>query len=181
MTTNDATITAIIERESSESTNHPADHGGPTKYGLSQRFLSALCNRPVPTDEIKFLTEQEARSIYLNEFILGPNFHRIDDPELREQVIDAGVNHNPAWAARRLQEIVGVKADGRVGPITLKAVNFANKTNGIANQFVRRRAHKYVRIVQADLIKRYGHEEFGKMQAVFLAGWIRRALSFLET
>ena len=179
MTTHDAIIARILDREGDEFTDHPADRGGPTKYGITMPILRKFLDREPTIGDMKSLTPERAIRIYRQFFVMLPGFDRIEDPELREQVIDAGVHMSPGWAARRLQEIVGVKADGIVGPITLKAVNFAGNTNGLANSFVRRRADKYVRIVQNDLIKRYGRDEFEKMQAVFLAGWMRRALEFL--
>ena len=166
MTANDAIIARVIAREGG-FVDHPADRGGPTKFGLSQQFLSGLWGRPVPPDVVKALTRSRAWTIYKAEFLIGPNFHKIEYMGLREQVFDAGVLHGTEWAARRLQEVAGASVDGIVGPRTIAAVN---ATSGLHTAFLRRRVRRIGRIVQRD-----------HTQIVFLVGWLDRASSFLET
>lgn len=163
--------------------DHTADRGGPTKYGITRKTLTAWRGRDVTARDVEDLSEDEARDIYRSEYIIRPGFDRIDNPALRAQVIDAGVHHGPGWAARRLQEVAGVAADGVVGPITLRAVNFAAKlgptspgrstgfaeAGGLAAGFAARRIRKLARIVAND-----------PSQLPFLIGWIDRATSFLE-
>lgn len=162
-------ITAVIEREGGYVDN-PADRGGPTNHGITRKTLSASRGHEATAEDVAALTEDEARRIYRTEFVLRPGFHRIEDPDLRAQVIDAGVLHGTGWAARRLQEVAGVTADGLIGPITLKAVNFAGKVDGLARRFTARRLKKIARIVRHD-----------STQLPFLVGWTDRATSFLET
>ena len=180
MTSNNAIIDQLIRREGGYVDN-PTDRGGPTKYGITMTALREWFGREPKAGELEGLTEADAHDIYCALYVMKPRFNRIDDERLREQVIDAGVLHGRGWATRRLQEVVGVTADGLIGPITLRAVNFGGKTNGLGHRFMQRRIHRIGRIVQNDLIKRYGRDEFNKMQALFLAGWNKRALSFLET
>lgn len=150
--------------------DHPADRGGPTKYGITRKTLAAWRKRAVTAAQVRTLTEAEAREIYRGAYLTGPGFDRIEDARLRAQVVDAAVLHGPGWAARRLQEVAGVRADGVIGPVTIRAVNFAGKMEALANRFAARRIRKLARIVARD-----------PTQLPFLVGWIGRATSFLET
>ena len=170
MSVNDEIVDRILVREGSKFTNHIADHGGPTKFGITMVSLREFLNREPDIDELRNLTRSMAARIYASLYVLKPGFHRIADERLREQLIDSGVLHGRHWTVRRLQEIVGTKADGRIGPITLKALDFAGRTNGLGNRFMQRRVHRIGRIVQRD-----------QTQIRWLVGWLDRALSFLET
>ncbi len=169
MTSNNTIIDRLIRREGGYVDN-PADHGGKTKYGVTMTALREWLDREPEASELETLTEADAHLLYCALYVMKPHFNRIEDERLREQVIDAGVLHGRSWATRRLQEIVGVRADGIIGPITLRALNFTHKTNGLFNRFMQRRLHRIGRIVQRD-----------PTQAVFVTGWLDRASSFLET
>ncbi len=166
MNANEQIIDRILKRERGY-VNHPLDRGGPTNRGITIGALAAWRGQEVTAADVRELTEAETRHIYRGVFIVDPQFFRIEDDRLREQVIDAGVLHGAGWAARRLQECAGVTADGIIGPITLKAINFYGKINGLGTRFMQRRIHRIGRIVQAD-----------PSQIVFLTGWLDRAASF---
>lgn len=163
-------IERIIHREGG-FVDHSADRGGPTKYGITQRALGEHLERQATKDEIRALRKDTARHIYRKLYVVKPGFEKIADEALRAQVIDAGVLHGPGWATRRLQEIVGVKVDGIIGPITLKAIDSDGKLDQLAGRFLARRLHKIARIVAHD-----------PTQLVFLVGWTDRAMrAFFET
>ncbi len=164
-----AVIDALIAREGG-FVDHPSDRGGPTKFGITRRTLRRWRGRDVGAADVRALTMDEARAIYRDQYVIGPGFISIADESLRAQLIDAAVLHGPGWAVRRLQEIAGVTVDGRIGPVTLRAVNFAAKPERLANRFAARRIRKLARIVASD-----------PTQLPFLMGWITRATSFLET
>lgn len=166
MTSNNAIIDDLIRREGGFA-NHPADRGGPTNHGITWRTLTRWLKREPTIDEMKSLTTETAHAIYRSFYVVTPRFDRIEDEDLRAQVIDAGVLHGTGWAARRLQECVGVAADGIIGPISVRAINFHGKTNGLGARFLRRRIHRIGRIVQED-----------SSQLVWLTGWLDRAASF---
>ena len=166
----DRIIDRIIAREGG-FVDHPADHGGPTKFGITQRTLGEDLRRAATWVDVHALTKDEARRILRRMYVMKPGFEKIADAALRAQVIDAGVLHGTGWAARRLQEIVDVRADGIIGPVTLKAIDFDGKLDGLGGRFLARRLHKIARIVAHD-----------PAQLVFLVGWTDRAMgAFLET
>lgn len=116
-------IDEIIEREGRVYTNDPDDSGGPTKFGITQKTLSAWRGYEVTPEEVEGLEESEARDIYTHEYVTKPNFDKIEWEGLRDLIIDGGVHSGQKTSAKWLQEATGVTVDGMVGPMTLGAVN----------------------------------------------------------
>lgn len=158
-------IDQIIAREGGY-VNHSADFGGPTKYGITQSTLSAWRGHSSNADDVKNLTEQEARWIYSALYITRPGFHKINFGPLRALLIDCGVHHGARRAVEWLQHAVGTKQDGILGPVTLAA---ANRADGAA----------LYRAILARRIQFFGailrrHPD----QVVFAHGWLNRAAEF---
>lgn len=116
-------IDGVIAREGHAYTNNPADRGGPTKYGITQRSLAAWRDHAVTPYDVEHLTEPEARLIYHWNYVKLPGFGAIADAKLRGVVVDAGVNHGPRQATRMVQRAVGLESDGIFGPVTINALN----------------------------------------------------------
>ncbi len=168
-------IADILKREGG-FVDDPDDGGGPTNHGITIGALSeyrrAIGDLTPETDEgkrgaIRALTEQDARAIYQRLYIDKPRFGDIKHPELRALVIDTGVLHGRHRAARWLQGVSGVKADGWVGPITLGAVN----------------GREWRPLYLGLLARRYlGFAAFVKSkpsQLKWIKGWTNRANEFL--
>lgn len=161
-------IDGIIHREGG-FVNHPADRGGPTNWGITQAKLSEWRRKPVTVDDVRNLTEGEARQIYRHEYIVGPGFANITDEPLRELVVDCGVNHGTRRASQWLQSVAGVHTDGIVGPKTLHAVNFGN-SKLLYRKLLAMRCRFFGRLISND-----------HSQAVFAAGWLNhRVAEFIE-
>lgn len=96
-----------------ELSNHPADKGGLTKYGISQRAYPAL--------DIAALTLDTAKEIYRRDYWSRAQCDRLP-PALAFQVFDGAVNSGIGNSIRWLQEAGGVAVDGVVGPLTLRKV-----------------------------------------------------------
>jgi len=119
-------ITDVLKAEGwDEYTNRPNDRGGPTKWGITQKAWAAWRGREVSIDEIKAITEPQAREFYEAEYILAPRFNHLPE-RIRAMVIDCGVNHGPERASKWVQRAVGAKEDGVIGPKTLAAVTASN-------------------------------------------------------
>lgn len=131
----DDIITGILRVEGSTYTNHAADRGGPTKYGITQRTLSEYRGVPVSADDVRNLTEQEARRIYHTRYVVAPGFSLVlgVSPAIGEELVDSGVNVGTQRASEWLQRVVNlfnrqqadyrdIKVDGDVGPATLTAL-----------------------------------------------------------
>jgi lysozyme family protein len=158
-------IDDILRREGSTFTDHPADKGGPTRYGITQAKLAEWFKHPVTREDVEHLSETVARDIYRVDFIAPWGF--ISSPRLREFLIDTGVNHGVSRAKRLLQRALGVAEDGDIGTVTRNALaNIDGET--LRLRVIAERIKFYGRIVDAD-----------HTQAIFIEGWLNRAAEFL--
>lgn len=153
--------------------HHPADRGGPTKYGITQRTFSEWLGRPATDDEVRQLDEETAREIYVARYIAGPRIDTLS-PEIVPQVFDMAVNHGPRRAVRLLQEVLRlagwpIDVDGVIGPQTRRAAVEAREQMGpfLTNAIADQRGNYYRRLAAAD-----------PSQRVFLQGWLNRAEAF---
>lgn len=148
--------------------NNPLDRGGATKFGITLSTLAWWRKGVVTVDDLKLLTPQETHAIYQALYVKGPGF---DAPELseplRHQLVDFGIMSGPQLAISTLQKILGVGADGVLGPKTLLAISTSNPLT-LNNHLLCARVEMLARVVARD-----------PSQATFLVGWIRRVISFL--
>lgn len=90
-----------------------------TKYGISAGSYPEL--------DIPNLTLEQAKAIYKRDFWDKFNGDSLDY-QVAFQIFDADVNHGLGNGARMMQRALGVLDDGKVGPITLKALQAMNPT-----------------------------------------------------
>ena len=131
--------------------NDPDDAGGATKFGIDQRSH--------PDVNIRNLTREQAKAIYRAEYWGAVKADQLPWP-LNWIVTDIAVNNGKGRAAKWLQEALGVKVDGKIGPQTI----------GMANSV-------HVAAVRESLLKR--RESFYRSiakgsQAKFIRGWLNR-------
>ena len=159
-------IDTIIQREGGYVDN-PADRGGPTNMGITLATYSHWLGRQATAPELKGLPYVTAVAIYEEQYLKGPGIDKIADETLRAVVLDAAVNHGPVPAIKMLQRAVGATVDGILGVDTLRKA--AGQGKLLVFRFLRRRIEFYTSLVQKDY-----------SQAVFLAGWLNRALDQIE-
>lgn len=90
--------------------DNPADPGGLTKYGISQRAY--------PGEDIRNLTMARAQELYRRDYwnpIKGDQL----PPPLAICLFDMAVNSGVSQAVRTLQKAIDVPVDGLLGPGTL--------------------------------------------------------------
>lgn len=160
-------IDAIIRREGG-FVDHAADRGGATNHGITLQTLSEHRGQEATVDDMRNLTEHEAREIYVQRYVNDPNFYQITHPELRALIIDCAVNHGPVRAAMWLQQAAGVLDDGVVGPVTLDAVN-SNPGEMLYLHVLADRCRFYGKLITRD-----------PSQAAFAHGWANRVAEFIE-
>jgi lysozyme family protein len=169
------TIQGIIDREGG-FVDHPADKGGPTKYGITIRTLAEHWDVDVATvsaDEVRALKREEAAEIYRWRYVYGPGLDAITDPALFEVVLDGAVHSGPDDAIKWLQRALDITADGDIGPITRE--NLLN---------VHRDRDTLRRVRARFLASRIRH--LGRLiteapnQSKFAAGWMSRVAFFVE-
>lgn len=176
----DEIITEILRREGGDKyTDHPADRGGPTKWGITLAAWAAYLGRTVTAADVQAIDEPQAREFYRRRYILAPGFDKVADPYLRELLIDAGVNHGPANPIRWLQAAAEVKVDGRLGPVSLAAVNSADPLE-LFLWILAARFKLYGRLTSRDPALQRAKRDGYRTQAENTEGWCNRAAEFIE-
>ena len=171
----DQLIDALIEREGGY-TNHPADKGGPTCFGITEAVARAHGYRGT----MRLLPREEAVAIYKRLYRLRPRFDEVAkrSGRLAAELFDTGANMGPAVATTFLQRALtalnrngqdysDLVPDGRVGEQTLFALDTFLKVRGSSGETVLLRAlealqgERYLRPAE----RRPGNE-------AFLYGWL---------
>lgn len=155
--------------------NHPADKGGATKYGITQRTLAKYLEKSVSVDEVKALDVETARDIYELRYYRAPRIDRLP-PELQPFLFDCAVNHGPRRAIKFLQLVCNeagygpLTVDGLMGPKTKAQANACLEylQQWMLLALIEERQMFYLNIV-----------DHNPQQQVFLKGWLKRAKSFL--
>lgn len=96
--------------------NNPNDLGGETNWGITV----AVARENGYVSSMKDMDQSVAKTIYAKKYWL-PVFDDLPY-EVAFQVFDAAVNSGVGQAVRWLQRAVGVADDGKIGPVTMKAV-----------------------------------------------------------
>lgn len=162
----DEQINEILRREGGY-VDHPNDRGGPTNFGITQATLAAWRRQPVTPWQVKTMTEAEAREIYRTNYIDKPGFDAIPDAGVKGFLVDYGVNSGPGAAVKALQTVLGVQADGSIGPITRAAIAAVTNWPAVYNALIAQRALFLLGLVGRD-----------HSQAVFALGWRNRVAEF---
>lgn len=148
-------LNRILEHEGLFS-NDPKDNGGMTMRGVTQAVYENWVDRPVTEAEMKALTVGDVAPIYKKEYwdrIKGDDL----SPGLDLLLFDMAVNSGTSRASRILQQVVGTKVDGGIGPVTLAAVARMDPVD-IIHEYSARREAFYKRLAQPRFEK----------------GWLRR-------
>ena len=142
-------IDRILAEEGGLS-DHPADPGGLTKYGISKRSY--------PTLDIAGLTLDDAKALYRRDY--WQVLHGDQLPSgLDLLMLDCAINQGPVTAIKLLQRTLRIQDDGIIGPETLSAAAVAMP--GLLDAFAAERALRY---------------ELNPNEATFGRGWYRRLL-----
>ena len=171
----DDLIDAVIGREGGYA-NHPADRGGPTRWGVTQ----AVARSHGYAGDMRGFPRDQACAIYRRLYWLKPAYDRVAERSavVAAELFDTGVNMGPAVATAFLQRALNalnrgqddyadVAADGRLGPRTLAALDGFLARRGRAGERVLLKAlealqgERYVELAE----RRPANE-------AFLYGWL---------
>ncbi|MFD0998683.1 glycoside hydrolase family 108 protein [Ohtaekwangia kribbensis] len=151
--------------------NHPADKGGPTKYGVilstwKEHGYDKDKDGDIDAEDIRLLSEDDAKYIakkvfwdfFQGDFILNQS--------IAEFIVDWGYNSGRVTVAKKLQKLLNISADGLIGVQSLNAINCADQQNLFDSL-------KAARRVFIDNIVAQRPD-----QLVFHKGWVNRINSF---
>lgn len=127
-----ALASAWILRIEGGYTFDPADPGGATRFGISQRSY--------PDVDIKNLTAEAAAMIYRRDFWMAISAYLLP-PALAIAVFDGAANQGPSRAVMLLQVALGVRADGAIGSETIAKARAMNGPEILAEYLSRRAVH----------------------------------------
>lgn len=104
-----------------------ADSGGPTKYGITCYDLAEFLHQKMTSKaawapRVKAMSLATADEIYRKKYATACQFDSLNSG-CDCVVLDFGVNSGSSRSIKYSQRIVGVAADGVLGPVTLKAIN----------------------------------------------------------
>lgn len=171
----DTQIDALIAREGGY-VNHPADRGGPTRFGITEQRARAHDFK----GDMRDLPIQMARDIYRSMYWERPGFEVVSRrmPRLAEELFDTGVNMGPKVAATFLQRALNVlnrgstdypdiAADGDIGQMTTNSLDTFKAKRGAQAETI------LLRAVDALQGARYIEiAEKNPSQEAFAFGWL---------
>jgi lysozyme family protein len=116
----DVSLARLLQHEGGY-TNHPADPGGPTNFGITIYDYRKYVKPGATAADVRRMTVEEAKSIYRAKYW---DAQRCDElpAGVDYAVFDYGVNSGIGRSKKVLQRVVGVTADGVLGPQTMRAV-----------------------------------------------------------
>ena len=144
--------------------NHPKDPGGATKWGVTLNAFRAEYGPDKSVADLKAMTDAQWERIMRKYWNLG-KCNSIQDQWVAEIFADWIINSGPGIIVK-VQSIVGVETDGKVGPLTLAAINKANP-RCLHCKILTARYDFYDRIILADPAKE-----------CFRKGWYNRLKNF---
>lgn len=146
--------------------NDPADRGGATMVGVTIGTYRTYCRykgRKVPTvNDLKNITYKEWRDVVHTLYWSKWKADLIEDQNVANMIVDWVWASGQGIGIKRVQKILGVTADGIVGPKTLAAVNAADPHELFTKVYNARAAH-FNAIVKAN-----------PSQKKWLKGWMNR-------
>ena len=168
-------LDALIAREGG-FVDHPADRGGPTNWGITERVARAFGYHARMQD----LPRSVAKSIYLERYWEQPRFNLVNElsPAVAEELLDTGVNMGPGVATQFLQRTLNalnsegkhypdITVDGALGRITIAALRAYLGARGKDGHVV------LLRALNAQQAVRYIElAEARPSQEAFVHGWL---------
>ena len=133
--------------------DHPADSGGPTNMGITQKDM--------PGVDLKSLTADQAVQYY-RETYWKPLYSQIASQTIAEKLFDMSVLLGVGTAIHILQTTLQTLVDGSFGPGTLSALNAAEPVSFLSNYKINLVGHA------VDVVAKNPKDR------IFFAGWVRR-------
>ena len=140
---------------------HPEDKGGPTCCGVTLKVYRQYYGPNKTIEDLKNIKYGEFCHIMKDGYWDKVKGDQIENQCLAEIIADWCVNSG-LTGIRKVQEILGCKADGIVGAITLSLINSSNPKQ-LHERIWNARQQFYVNIVKRN-----------PSQKIFMNGWMNR-------
>lgn len=149
--------------------NHPNDSGGPTMCGVTlstyRAYRRSQGYQSTTVDDLKAISLSAWKTILKKQFWDKWRADQIRADQIAYALVDwmwvSGV-----WGIRYPQKLLGVTIDGKVGPVTLAAINNYPDQHELFDKIQAARNAYHASIAQP-----------GSKNAVFLNGWNNRVAS----
>ena len=175
----DTLIDEVIGREGGYS-NHPADKGGATRWGVTEAVARAHGWR----GDMRHYPREEAVAVYRRIYWLRPGFDRVSEhaPRVAAELFDTGVNMGPAVAVGFLQRALNalnrgagdypdMAVDRKIGDRTIAALRGFVARRGASGEAVLLKA---IEALQGERYLRLAEER--PANEAFLYGWLANRL-----
>lgn len=123
-----AALSRVLEHEGG-FVNHPKDPGGATNKGVTLKTFRSLVKRSATVSDLKNITDAQLASVY-RHFWDGVRASEMPSG-VDYSLFDFSVNSGRARAVKALQKVLRVSQDGKIGPVTLAAVENSDRTSVI--------------------------------------------------
>lgn len=103
--------------------NDPDDKGGCTMMGVTIKVYQKYFGKDKTCEDLKHITDEEWLTIFKDGYWTPWKADEINNQSIAQLCVDMGWGSGPKTAIKKVQECLGCKPDGIVGPKTLAALN----------------------------------------------------------
>lgn len=146
-------------------TNKASDLGSHTMSGVTLTTFRQYFGSDKTVNDLKKMTEAQWRYIFKRGYWDKAGADNIKNQSVAELIVDFCVNSGVGML-KKVQSLLGVTADGVIGPKSIAAINGANQQL-LFNAIMAERRSKYFEIVA-----------YNNGQKVNLQGWLNRLKRF---
>lgn len=144
---------------------HPEDEGGPTNGGVTLKTYRDFYGESMTKEDLKEMSYKQWSHIMKTGYWDKCKGDQIENQSLAEIIVDWRVNSGAA-GVMKVQEILGCRPDGIVGPITLSLIN-SSDAEQLFDRLWKARQQFFINIVKRNPRKK-----------VFMNGWMNRLGQF---
>lgn len=116
---------ALVIKNEGGYVDNPKDPGGATNLGCTKKVWEEWVGHEVSKDDIRALTHADVMPLYKKRYWDAVKGDNLPDG-VDYAVFDLAINSGPGRAAKTLQSVLDVTADGQIGPATLRALETTN-------------------------------------------------------
>ena len=154
-------IIPFIKKWEGGYVNDPDDKGGCTMMGVTIKTYQKYFGKDKTCEDLRKISDEEWLAIFKKGYWDCWRADEINNQSIAQLCVDMGWGSGPKTAIKKVQECLGLKADGIVGPITLSALNSKPSSYIFRKLWTMRYAWLYQ-------ISKVGNNK------KFLRGWINR-------